>query len=429
MSVGSRAGIVVGGLVLLAATVQAGVSGLASSRLVGVDARWEKSPGPLPDFAARYPRKETNPVARELETLAAAIGVDLTPGQQAGAHPSPAARRAHDEARPALNDWLVAELGRAEEPVEPPPEAVRAYLSSVRPGLDALAARLAEGPPPTWTEDVDLLFAAPLPNLLGHVNLSRLFAASALLRALDGEADADRPLRAAWALSDPLRERPELISRLVHLADVRYVAGALRKVPAEPGPWRARLSTVDPRALVEECLLGEAWVVRELARRPSAGEIEGISTGAAWFAARPWLRLEASRLLEDHRRLVLAARNAPVTDGDPNAVARAAGLDGSRSSLWGLDVVDVGSILRRADRLVVDLELTERLLLARDLRRAAGPDAPWPAQVEGSAPSRLAGASWTYSVEGGRLTIALSRETAWPGQIGLFLPDRFVSRG
>lgn len=429
MSIGSRVGIVAGGLVLLAATVQAGVSGLASSRLAGLDARWEKSPGPLPDFAARYPRVETNAAAHDLETLAAAIGVDLTPGKQPGARPSPEARRAHDEARPALNDWLTAELGRAEESVEPPSEPVRTYLSAVRPGLDAIAARLLEGPSPRWTQDVGLLFAAPLPNLLGHVNLSRLFAASALLRALDGEADADRPLRAAWALSDPLRERPELISRLVHAAGVRYVAGALRKVPAEPAPWRARLSTVDPRALVEESLLGEAWVVREVSRRSSPGEVEGLSSGVPWIAVRPWLRLEASRLLEDHRRLVLAARSAPVADGDPKALAREAGLDAPRSGLWGLDVVDAGSVLRRADRLVVDLELTERLLLARDLRRAAGPGAPWPDRIEGLSPSRLAGASWTYAVNGGKLTIALSRETAWPGQIGLFLPARFVSKG
>lgn len=429
MSIGSRVGIALGSLVLLVATLQAGVSGLAWNRIEGVDGRWAKSPGPLPDFAARYPRQETNAAAHELEALAAAVGVDLTPGKDAGDRPSPAARKAHDDARTAVQDWLNAELGRAEETLEPPPEAARAWLLANGAALDALAARLLEGPAPRWREDVGLLFAAPLPNLLGHLSLSRLLVASSLLRTLEGAPDADRPLRAAWALANPLRERPETISRLIHFAAMRLVAGALRKVPADPVAWRERLATLDPRALLDETLLGEAWVAREVSRRGDFADTAGLSSRVPLVAVRPWLRLASARLLEDHRRLLLAARDAPVTDGDPKALARAAGLTERRPGLWGLELVDVGGVLRRTDRLVVDLELTDRVLLARELRREAGPEAPWPARVEGLETSRLAGASWAYAVDGDRITIALSRETSWPGQIGLLLPTRFVSRG
>ena len=81
--------------------------------------------------------------------------------------------------------------------------------------------------------------------------------------------------------------------------------------------------------------------------------------------------------------------------------------------------------VRRVDRLIVDTELTDRILKARILRAKLG---HWPSELPGAGESRLVNARWIYAVDPHeRLAIALSRELDWGRQLGPVLPVRYES--
>src|SRR4051812_7338112 len=72
---------------------------------------------------------------------------------------------------------------------------------------------------------------APAPNLLGHMNLSKLFIVRALSKARANDPTAWDELHALWLLDRTLWDRPELISKLIALATSRMVNAAAAKMP------------------------------------------------------------------------------------------------------------------------------------------------------------------------------------------------------
>jgi hypothetical protein len=88
---------------------------------------------------------------------------------------------------------------------------------------------------------------------------------------------------------------------------------------------------------------------------------------------------------------------------------------------------NLGESVRRADRLMVDTELTDRVLQARELRAKLG---SWPQEIPGFAASRMPNAHWIYApAPDGKLRISLSRELRWEGGTGLILPVSHVLDG
>jgi hypothetical protein len=70
--------------------------------------------------------------------------------------------------------------------------------------------------------------------------------------------------------------------------------------------------------------------------------------------------------------------------------------------------------------LIIDTELTDRVLQARMLRDKLG---RWPAEMREISPTRVPGARWIYKLdESGRPTISFSRELRWESLSGLVLP-------
>jgi hypothetical protein len=90
-------------------------------------------------------------------------------------------------------------------------------------------------------------------------------------------------------------------------------------------------------------------------------------------------------------------------------------------------IPNIQNAFLRADRLVVDAELTAKVLEARRLRREGG--GRWPAAIPGVESSRFPGASWRYEVSpDGGMSLAFSRELASPYGKGVTpLPLRFTS--
>ncbi len=402
---------------------------VANRRLVAVEKAWSEAPGSLDDFPNRHPARATNEVAQRLETVAEAMGVDLRPRFLSGAE-DPKRSRPAAETSKVLSGYLDANLADPSAAALPPTGEAEAALARLAPGLAPIVGILSKETP-VWLEEIGRGYEAPIPNLLGHIQLQRILLASSLRLEARGDArGAEKSLDASWTLNESLTSRPELISQLIAIAVGRMQAGVLRKVPVDPTRWVPRLAACEPRRGILEAFTGEAWVMRYAVLR---GAMPGPDGGprsrrvrALEFLSRPRLKIEVASALTVFRECFLDWENAPVSGGTAKARNGASGGGGPFGRVLSeLMIPNFETTLLRADRLAVDLELTRKALELRAARRTGR---EWPPGVPGIEASVVKDARWIYArTPDGRATIELSRELEWGKTVGIVLPTRWVS--
>ncbi len=385
----------------------------ASRREVEAERGWTMAFGGLEDLLRRHPKRRSNGTAKELEVLAAsgAIGIVMAPRQQGsvpivGSSPEPKGVR-------AASDYLSSELIKPEASIGPPSDELARYLEECRSDLDAIESLLVTGPPPEWAVDVSLPEESPSPNLLGQVRMQRILLARALASERDGRREAAaRSVDASWSLNESLRVRPEMISVLMATACSRLEVGVLRKLTAgDDVNWQGRLKGLAYRSALLDALALEVrppWAARAFARWGSpaswlqriGGLLERPQARVMWAEYSDVLR---ARLVEIHA--------APLSDHLPEAPTQDRWTAGRIAAT--IAIPNLENAFLRADRLVVDAELTSKVLEARRLRREGG--GRWPATLPGAETSRYPGASWRYeALPGGAMSLTFSRELASP---------------
>jgi hypothetical protein len=404
----------------------------AARREERCDRAWTATFGGLDDLKKKYPKRETNEAAKQVEELSKVLGFDLAPSvRTVGTMPRPLAP-AEAKRGQALLDYISVQISKPEASIEAPPEEVTRFLEEKRADLDAIESLLIAGPPPEWAFDLSLPENdRRMPNGLGQMRLQRVLVGRVLARAHAGHHDqAARSLEASWNLNESLHVRPETMSALLGIGVARLEVGVLRKVNVEEDLWRKRLTTLDRRTSLLDALVLDSRPRSARAWWSNASRSAGDSSWdqrARDFFTNSVVRLAMVNYSDLMRDEFAQLRGAPLSDHflEPPT----------------LDVRDVAHILLavsmpntknsfvRADRLVVDAELTSKILEAKRLRSENG--GRWPAAIPGIETSRFPGASWRYEVspEGGRMSIAFSRELASPyGQSGMkALPLRFSS--
>jgi hypothetical protein len=383
----------------------------AAPREPTAEQEWRKEFGDPERTLAAFPKVEDNETAGRLVELAHFVEIDMA-RPKAGQQPL---RESNTEKafRQAVGDYEIAELQRPDGNVGPPPETVRIFLEAHVHDFDAIVALLLAGAP-AWKSDLSLGPEAPIPNLLGQIRLQRLLVARALSQAhLDEEAQAERTLCASWTLNESLRDRPDVISQLIAVAVTRLEVGLLRKIPANPTEWRARLVEHDYRVSMLKAM-----------------EVESVSRFSSLpFGSSTWDRASRADFLDLNRSLLVALRDSRVSDSPigPNQLM----VEAEKRPLSGGQVLatiafpNLGNAIRRVDHLILDTELTDRVLEARLLKARLG---HWPEDIPGVEASRMTGAHWTYAVSANaRMTLSFSREPHWEDPKGLTLPLRFES--
>ena len=255
------------------------------------DEIWPAGLGTLASAEARARPQKTNDAARRLVALSAPLGITLKTGAP------------KDPVMAAFAEYVKAEYVRAEPAIGEPPAGILSFFSAHETEIDALRDHLLRAEPITWDLDVSKGFDAPIPNLLGQMQVSWLLSARALVRARGDDVRAGDDLHAVWRLRHSLESRSELISQLIALAMARTVNAVAWKLPAANMDWLEETRKVDHRRLLLGAYQFDTWMIWRY--------VEGSTMGASMTTVRPYFR----RSIADttHRQRLVAEEVAAMT--------------------------------------------------------------------------------------------------------------------
>lgn len=362
--------------------------GLLAALAAGAERRlaarpWPNGLGSLNDVPPRYPERNVEtPAALALIRLTAPLGVDLKPRD--GRTVTASAARADFKAiEKPLHDYVDAQIVRTSGAVDAPPPLLVGYFADRRTELDAVRAHLLSGERIAWKTQLSRGFDAPIPNLLGHMELMRLFLADAFVKARGGDAASWDDLHAVWTLDAGLRSRPDLISQLIAIASARMINAAAVKLPLPAPAWLGEVRAFDYRTSVAASMQAEAW---------SWTHAQSLRGG--WLA-RPYVQLSAANAAEVMRAAFvrMAASNACHVDDAALTNAFISSIP-RWNALARIAIPNIAGAWQRVARVTPELELTEKVL---QLRRGETP----------ARDSRCSDGQWLVSASAVKFTPAL----------------------
>jgi hypothetical protein len=408
------------------------MAGVASYKTTKVERRWARTLGTWDEILQRYPPAEANAAALKLERLTARLGIDTaTRSYEGRSRPTPEKKKEFKKSVSgdmATYRTALLELPRRESAV--PPANVAAFLEAHEEALAAVRAHLIEGGVPRWEMHLERVAAAPIPNLLGHIDLQKLLITDALAKIAAGERDrALEDLEAAWTLMQSLEDAPVLISQLILIADARLLTGALRQIRDVPAVWRDRLSQRDFRQSFTNALKFESWFWTQFEETADFAGWPGFARMLVNGIGKPYVKYCLADISDEfHQRLLRLDDVQAICDFDLSTWRADLDVPIPRwNVIGGIIVPSLGGALERLARLELDLELTVKLLELDTARRANGGE--WPESLPGSHVSRACPRDrWVYeATPGGGMTLAFSREISWPDLRGHKSPARFAA--
>ena len=353
-------------------------------------------------------------VAELLTERCLALGIDLNPDNPKASHPSADDVRALSRA--GASSWLDAQISSAEDSIAEPPATLRDFLRDHHGALWSVIGVLEKQNP----EPLVKAGSTAMPRLLPFVRLEKLLLAAALAEARNGNTfEAERALEASWSLGRSFASGHYLLSQLLGNAVERWQAGVLRKLPAAPFSWINRLSSDSP------------WT-RMLDGMAEEGTLTDPTLGSPSMDPSRALRARAFAALADGLRKVSPCELPDLSEEDiwrPAAdVYRLETSEEARGRAAAHKEMLMPSFLsgmRRAGRLVVDRELTLKVLELR-FERAASREGDWPAEFENLGSSVCPGALYAYRSDGESMEIRFEGQVSTP-DAGVVLPLVFRS--
>jgi hypothetical protein len=342
------------------------------------------------------------------------LGIDLDPDNPNASHPAPADVQAL--ARAGAGSWLDAQITSGDDVITEPPEALWEFLRAQQGPLQAAIAILEKRSPEPAVKAGSL----EVPKLLPIVRLEKLLLAAALVEARSGDAlEAERALEASWSLGKAFASGHYLISQLLSVSVERWQSGVLRKLPEVPLAWINRLSTDSAWTRMLDAVAEEGTLLSD----PKRVSTEDTS---------PALRRRALAALADGLRKVSACELPGLSDEEIfRPAADVFRLETSQQArAWGEIYKDMVmpnflSSIRRAARLMVDRELTLKVLELR-FEKAASREGAWPTEYENLGSSVCPGVLYAYGSDGKSMQIRFDGPVNTP-EAGVVLPLEFRS--
>ena len=386
------------GAALVAVWVLMWFGATAMNQIYSTDAErvWPMGLGTLDDARKRYPAAPASAAAFALIDATAKVGIDIAPRTDR----TRSQVRGNARLRETITTYLMRETRKPSPHIDSPPDELADYLAAHAGDLATIRSIILGEEPVAWALDRESP-QQPIPNLLGHMVLTRLLAVNALDRARRNEPAAWEDLRAAVGLSRELWKRPEMICALIALAIDRNVSAAARKMPLPAPPWFEEFRKFDYRRAMMAARQAETSSIAESIYAETSVDLQrrGMHRAVDTVMA-PYTRLCTADSLEADRETALMVASTSACGVDPRQVWRR-----RRDTLawWnypGRRVVtaNLDSVWQRLHRFRAELEGTERALRLR----AGAPPLP---------DSSCSDGKWIYSEDGFRF----SKEIPMPG--------------
>jgi hypothetical protein len=365
----------------------------------------------------RLALSKKNAAAEELESLALALGLDAHRGDSAAEHPSREDLEGYQRA--GFGSWLEAQLKTADDSIASVPANIRTFLEWRQPTLWRVVG-LLERDVPQWESDPRAV-PRDLSGALLAASLSKILLAAALAEERAGQhAQAGDLLGATWSLSRSFSGQLDLTSQLIAVAIGKLQAGALRKMSEPPVQWLNRMSGVEPWRGMLDAMEAErrysmqdgdpklievtkkfaraSRVVTDRLREISPCDVSKLTTEEIWKPAQDMLNQEQE------------------ADGDP-----------SPGIFLSIATPNQTAAIRRAGRLVVDREMTSKILEIRQ-EKAASREGRWPEKFSDLESRVCPGSSYEYRTRGAAIAIRFKGPIDDGGSPPLVLPLSFEVR-
>jgi hypothetical protein len=368
-----------------------------------LDAAWRRSFGGA-SILERYPATQDNATVLDLETLGAAMGIDMAPVDTPGrVHPAPEAAKRFEAIKPPLKDFYSAGRIATEDSLAPLPPELAAFLESVRSNLAAIRARLAQGPTPVWARNLEAGFEIKIPNYVGVLTLQKLFLLDAREQLRAGrEAEAGEILETSWHLNQAVADNsPILITQLIAQAVIRIQQPVLRSFPRTPARWPERLLHLDQQSRILRALRCEAFSshLTSTFSRP----IQGMTLGPKAQAFARWMIWDYARRFS---AMLDELPHYDVRSFDPEAFEREQKVKIPRWQVVARNLLpNFWDVWPKSAHVELEAELTALVLEERERLAAGGP----PRSAD-RRPSRVKGLSWIYEDVPGGTTVHLDGE-------------------
>lgn len=416
------------GLVIVLVVVVVGLMALGASRARTTRRVWAETLGSNEDFEKRYPDRPANEAARELERLAARLGIRLAPQDQSGrALPAEGEQEAFEAFATGKLAPFLAVLDRRDDAVEAPPPEVAAFRAKHAAEIEGIIAHVLSSNAILW--DRAIRVDAPALSLLGLRHLASVLLLEALERNRAGDkAGALRALEACWKLNDDLRASPILLNQLIGIAIDTKQFGALRRMGSLPEEWQRRVTGHDYHQGLLIALRGEtiAFVKYGQQEAREGGQVRNGSRETLWgrLVRFVFFDLTLSSYSDTMRQMILRQRDADPCALDPAAFQKEVE---ALIPWWNIIAkIAIPSFARTwisSTNAALDAELTADVLRARVVMADGG---AWPQQAVASSVCR--DTQWSHVVSpDGTLTIALDR--TFPASEHFPKPVRLRSEG
>ncbi|MEG4487168.1 hypothetical protein [Microcoleus sp. D2_18a_B4] len=431
----------------------------------------------LAAYAQRFPQTEPNDATLKLAASLAKVGfdggasfssVDRSIGSRADFRSSKDDRKAFEEIRQELKQYLDAEIAKPNDAVNPPSEKLQRYLASKQTALTELRQQVLNNEVPHWGTDITWILegdmTAPVPAYLWQVNFQQVLALDILEKYRKGQTEAAAEmLEVSWKINQSSTESPLFISQIVALIVTKYPAGVMRKADRVPTQWQQRLLEHDYRESILTSLQGQylyefkflqdflwkhSWsslldtyssILKDIGASSDRGMLSLIqgkyfsnltsnltleekildwtfSHVLVWFkpVIKPYVRFCAIDTYHAYKRSLAASRQHNFCASDSVTVN-----DFAWWNYIGRTSTDVSYQTSKGAKSMLDLELTQKILQVKALAAKTG---KWPSSVPEMKSSICPGAKWLYRVApDGTMSISFSEKPKW-------LEERLKSR-
>jgi hypothetical protein len=358
-----------------------------------------------------------NAAAEDLESLVLALGLDPRGEDSSAEHPSKEDVEAYKRA--GFGSWLEAQLKSPDDSIASVPASIQSFLERRQPTVWRVAGLLErEAPQWEWDPRGD---PRDLSGLRLAVPVNRILLAAALVEERAGHhSQAGNLLEACWSLSRSFSGQLGLTSQLIAVALLKLQTGTLRKMSDPPIPWLDRMSGDEPWRRTLDAV--EASPL--LSGRAGDASLDEIRSAQA----RAW-RAVTDRLRELSPCEVSKLSSEEIWKPAAEEIARAieAGADPALKILSDIATPNTTNMIRRAGRLLVDRELTAKVLELKQ-EKAASREGRWPGKFLDGDSRACPGATYEYQTRGGAMAIRFKGAIDDPSAAALALPLSFEVR-